>query len=135
MNAKKYLSVSLLCFITSVSFCEELLLPVYYGERFGYIDSQGKMVIEPIYISAGEFCEGFAKVAVYEADMSGHSVKWTFINADGEQLTSPKYEEVKSFCNGYARVCIGGLWGYIDKTGKQIIKCDFDDCWDFSEHR
>ena len=44
-----------------------------------------------------------------------------------------QYDYVGTFSEGLAQVKVGEKWGFIDKTGKQITPCLYDDARDFSE--
>ena len=44
-----------------------------------------------------------------------------------------KYDNVWSFSEGLARVKLNGKWGFIDKSGKEIIPCIYDEAWSSSE--
>lgn len=48
-------------------------------------------------------------------------------------MITPQYEDADSFSNDCAAVKQNGKWGYIDKTGKQIIACKYDVAMPFSE--
>lgn len=37
-----------------------------------------------------------------------------------------KYDDLSLFSEGYATVCKNGKWGYIDKTGQEVIPCKYD---------
>ena len=37
-----------------------------------------------------------------------------------------KYDQLSLFSEGYAAVCKNGKWGYIDKTGQEVIPCKYD---------
>ena len=37
-----------------------------------------------------------------------------------------KYDDLSLFSEGYAAVCKDGKWGYIDKTGQEVIPCQYD---------
>ncbi|WP_202898757.1 WG repeat-containing protein [Porphyromonas uenonis] len=37
-----------------------------------------------------------------------------------------KYDQLSLFSEGYAAVCKNGKWGYIDKTGREVIPCQYD---------
>lgn len=81
---------------------EVALYPVKDNEsgKFGYVDNNGKWVIEPKYTSASGFDPetGLAKVWTSNKD---HVVG--FINKKGELAIEDKYGHgTKSFCNGYA---------------------------------
>lgn len=60
-----------------------------------------------------------------------------FWDTNGNFVIKPVYQEAKSFRNGFAAVAkkIDGKlkWGFIDKKGKLIIACKFDDVGDFYE--
>ena len=43
------------------------------------------------------------------------------------------YDWVGDFNEGIAQVKLNDKYGYIDKTGKEIIPCKYDDAWNFSE--
>ena len=43
------------------------------------------------------------------------------------------FESVGNFSEGLACVKVDGKWGYIDKSGKQVIKCQYDWADNFSE--
>ncbi len=45
------------------------------------------------------------------------------------------FEYAEPFSEGFAAVDMGGKWGYIDKTGKLVIKHQFDRAAEFSEGR
>ncbi len=36
-----------------------------------------------------------------------------------------KYDQLSLFSEGYAAVCKNGKWGYIDKTGQEVIPCKY----------
>lgn len=54
------------------------------------------------------------------------------INENFVQLTPEfieaiqKYDQLSLFSEGYAAVCKDDKWGYIDKTGREVIPCKYD---------
>jgi hypothetical protein len=118
------------------------------GSRFmkhGYIDKKGNIVIQPEFEFANEFKEGLANVYI-------NGKGWGFINKEGKVVIDPaehEYNMRKSFFSeGLARVTISSRWakkpkngclyyryyyGYIDKSGKVVIRGDFSGAGDFSE--
>ncbi len=46
-----------------------------------------------------------------------------------DSLKQYEYDDVGTFSEGLAPVKVGGKWGFIDKTGKQIIPCLYDYAW------
>jgi hypothetical protein len=116
-----------------------------YGPHCGFIDLNGKVVIEPTWEEVRDFSEGIAQVkrggkwgwfdktgrlveptldsfplfyeglAAFERDG-----KWGFIDTKGTVVVKPEWDEVGSFNGGYAGVKRGGKWGGIDKTGRLV---------------
>ncbi len=103
------------------------LYPVQSGEKYGYIDEQGAMVIAPQFDEAGRFSEGYA--AVQNQDLYG------FVNKKGVLVIPCQYEEVQSFSEGKAAVKTDGKWGFINTEGNVIIDFQFAVCKPFSEGR
>lgn len=129
--------------------------PVKLGEKWGYKDSTGQLVIPPQFDKAGKFSEGLAEVKIGSKygyiDLNGRVVikpqfdrvwsfsegqarvkiddKSTYIDKTGKIL----FDEASSFCEGLARVKIGDKYGYIDKTGQLVIPPEFSKAWNFSE--
>lgn len=62
---------------------------VMLNGKWGFIDSTGKMVIEPQYEDARSFANGFAAVK--------KDGKWGFINTDGKMVIEPQFENAKDF--------------------------------------
>ena len=118
------------------------------------------------YQEAGELCEGMCKVSTlkldlmdlaYHSDYSEIAGTWGYIDENGNEIVSPQYIYANDFEDGIAIVCKGKwtidkkwvneyntgrywteeeLWGAIDKTGKEVIPCMFDEIknfWDTTE--
>lgn len=94
--------------------------------RYGYIDSHGKVSIQPIYAKAYNFSEGLARVNVGKA--AG------YINTEGELVIPYRYSSTSDFSEGMAAVMLayGGKYGYIDTTGKLRITPRYDHAMPFS---
>lgn len=93
--------------------------------KYGFINSKGDILVEPVYDDASEFSEGLACVAI--GDMYG------YIDQKGEIAIEPKFENAWSFHQGRAKIEIEDHYGYIDKTGKIIIEPQFPRAENFSE--
>ena len=118
------------------------------------------------YQEVGELCEGMCKVSTlkldlmdlaYHSDYSEIAGTWGYIDENGNEIVSPQYIYANDFEDGIAIVCKGKwtidkkwdneyntgrywteeeLWGAIDKTGKEVIPCMFDEIknfWDTTE--
>jgi hypothetical protein len=82
---------------------------------WGYIDTQGKFVVEPQFSYAQPFSEGLAAVR----DASG---RYGCIDHTGKYVITPQFDEAFAFSEGFAGVGVSNLFGYIDKRGAFIIK-------------
>jgi len=129
----------------------ENLAAVDIGNKCGFIDNKGKLVIEPKYDAQYEvksyfrlpnnepdenpaihfsiFSEGLAPVAV--GDPSG---LFGYIDKTGKFVIQPKFIAAHSFSQGLAAVRMGKKWGYINKLGNVVINPQFQAAGDFSEN-
>jgi hypothetical protein len=108
----------------------EGLAGVQIGEKWGFIDKTGKVVIEPTFEAVQKFSEGFAAVRL--------GCAWGFIDHVGVFAIKPQFRHATEFSDGLAAVdtagpasgdCphagIHGQLGYIDRTGKTVISPQF----------
>lgn len=93
--------------------------------KFGFIDTKGKIVIEPRFTSANCFSEALSAVEI--------DGKWGFIDKTGTIVIPIKYDFALSFSEGLALVKVGKLWGYVDGTGKFAIEPKYEEARSFSE--
>jgi hypothetical protein len=73
--------------------------PVKIGDSFGYINREGKILINPQFNEATIFREGLALVK-----SSTDDPKWGFINEEGKYVISPIYNQATVFSDGLAWV-------------------------------
>ena len=50
-----------------------------------------------------------------------------------KEIISFQYDYASSFKNGFARVRKKWKYGIIDKTGKEVVECIYDDIQNFNE--
>ena len=127
--------------------------------HWGYIDTLGKIIIEPRFDFADDFEEKFAV-----CKMNDH---WGVIGMDGKEVLPFKYSNISYFhgkwlvgvksptrlvfnSNGYERVTkryarqgvfsenrcqvqLDSLWGFIDEEGNEVIACQYKEVRAFSE--
>jgi hypothetical protein len=62
---------------------------VQLNGKYGFVDEQGKVVVEPRYDNARDFR---LKRAAIERDG-----KWGFLDPDGKEVIPPKYDSVGDF--------------------------------------
>ena len=79
---------------------------------WGYIDSNGEMVIEAKFHDAWNFHEGLAVV----------KMDWArgYIDTEGKYVIEPKYQYAGPFHDGKAKVMLDDVWEYIDHEGKKV---------------
>jgi hypothetical protein len=88
-----------------------------YCCRFGYINAEGRVVVEPQYWEAEDFSEGLAAVL-----MEG---RWGYIDKEGRTALGPKWVAAHSFSEGLAWVYEQGVgYGFIDRTGRMVFKLE-----------
>ena len=122
------------------------LYSVQIGDKYGYMDGSGHIVIHPIFAWAGGFSEDLALVQI-----PGKHLDRGFIDRTGKVLfrvnfpSDEQYNKsyaiptnVDLFHNGLALVEIRDqrlveFWGFIDRKGTLAIAADFEDAKRFSE--
>ncbi len=104
---------------------EQLLIPYYKGDKYGFIDKTGEVVIPFKYDCASSFSKGLAAVKL--------DGKWGRIDKTGEVVIPLKYDDALPFSEGLAKVRLDGKWGFIDKTGEVVIPFKYDKALSFSE--
>ena len=97
--------------------------------KYGYINTEGKLVIDCQYDFTDEFSEGLARVQ--------KNGKYGFIDKQGNVVIDFIYDEANNFSDGLALVRQGeewgkndkgkkvankGVWKYIDKEGKIVLE-------------
>jgi len=65
-------------------------------------------------------------------EKSERTRKWGFV-FDKKTIIKYKYDDADEFSSGLARVELNGVWGYIDKTGKEVIPLGYDFAYNFNE--
>lgn len=116
------------------SFNEGLVAMLNSNEKWGYYNTQGKIVIPFIYDSAEDFSEGVAVVSKGPYD----NAKYGYVDKQGKSVIPLSFDYASSFSEGLATVRKGsqekGKYGLIDKTGKLVVPYKFEGYIDsFSE--
>jgi len=115
MNFKIISLYLLLAIATSCSQpSADTLYPIVVNNKVGYIDSTGKVIIQPHFLSGEDFSEGLANVRLEGT--------YGYINATGEWAIAPQYDYAAPFSQGLAVVYLDGIAGCIDKKGVFIVK-------------
>ncbi len=103
------------------------LYPVRVNGKTGFIDKNGRLVINPQFELAGKFnlVEGMAWV--YFGKRCG------YIDETGKPAINAQFDVCDSFSDGLAGAGVGHQMGYIDKTGRFAINPQFDLAVAFSD--
>lgn len=91
--------------------------------KWGYIDTNGTVVIEPKYDGANSFSEGLAAV-----QLNG---KWGYIDTKGNTVISFTLQSTFAFSEGLAVYGNGLYYGYIDKAGKAVTPAIYSEASSF----
>ena len=89
-------------------------------KKVGMINTQGQLIIPPIYYELDHFENGLAKCVTTDG-LHG------FIDMSGNVVIKPFFEWAESFKKKYARVKSNGKYGIIDKQGDWIVEPKFED--------
>lgn len=98
---------------------KEGLAPVKLKGKYGFIDKTGKLVVAAKWAKTGEFSEGLAPVD------------------EGAPPAKPQGEAGTGLVRGFHVLiaAMQGKWGYVDKTGKVVVKPAFQEVRDFKKGR
>ena len=87
-------------------------------DKIGFINSDGKWIIEP----------QFDKARAMNLDLAPISIgkKWGFVDINGKIVIDPQFEDAETFAdNGLAPVK-AKKWGFVDKNGTLVIPAESD---------
>src|SRR2546421_7620448 len=94
-----------------------------YAPHCGFIDLNGKIVIEPKWEEVRDFSEGIGLVK--------RDGKWGWFDKAG-RLTEPSLDSFPFFHEGLTKLERGGKWGFMDTKGTVVIKPEWEDAGHFS---
>ena len=128
---------------------QEGLLPIQQDGKWGYINRSGEVVIKPQFDSAEPFAEGRAlvrypprKKPLKPGEKNAELVAGLgFIDHTGKvviELDNPLHLNGESFSEGLTKFWTwdpgkGNVYGYVDTTGKVVIKARFTDAYSFAD--
>jgi hypothetical protein len=105
------------------------LFQIHYGDKWGFMDRTGRVVIDPQFADVSDFFDGLAKVVV----RVGKDYKSCFIDENGKVAIPCAFDSAGDFSEGLAPVRIGRLWGYIDRSAKIVIAPQFQGAAEFRD--
>jgi hypothetical protein len=107
------------------------------SSKYGFIDKEGKIVIDARFAEASHFSDGLAAICI-ERPTGGPSGgdRWAYVDKSGRVRIDANFNEAGPFRNGVARVHVGGElrtemthmppvwrggeWWFIDDSGKKL---------------
>ena len=95
-------------------------------QRYGLLDSTGKVAVPVKYDEVGGFREGLCKLVL--------NGKTGFIDKTTKMVIPMKYDDAINFSEGLAAVKLNGKWGFIDTKGKEVIALQYEDAKYFQEN-
>ncbi len=96
------------------------------GEKTGYINHSGQIVIEPLFDYGGDFSAGLAAIAQDE--------KLFYIDAAGNiEIDIPDLTQAGDFVEGLAAISVGDQYGYIDLQGNFVTPPQFTYAGNFKD--
>ena len=99
---------------------DSVLFPVKVNEKWGFMNRQGELIVEPRFSRVGFFREGMIRVKL---GGKWESKEVTVVTDDffpSEYTTTHYYHQ-------------GGKWGFMDNTGRLVVKCRYDGIGYYSE--
>lgn len=140
------------------TFWQTPLLVIKKNDKFGYCDTNGRILIEPVFTEASGFREGYA--AVQKNDLYGYinktgKTKIDFVYTEASdfsenvaivqkdrkyflidysnKMLSARYDEIADFSEGMAIVKKNNLYGAINLNGQEIVKPVYEMMSDYAE--
>jgi hypothetical protein len=101
-----------------------------FNRKYGFIDNEGKIVIQAKYDFISLFHEGLARFWLDDGTDYG---LYGFIDKNGLVVIDPMPLILYDFANGLALAYDGKKFGYIDKKGELKIQLQFDSARTFSD--
>lgn len=103
------------------------MIRVFTGDRMGYYNLNGELVVPTTYEDARDFSEDVAAV------MNPRN-KWGFIDKQGNIVLDYQYKEAREFRYGYGRVArSNNEWGFIDKERVWLIEPVYKKVWPMND--
>ncbi|HEU0133555.1 MAG TPA: WG repeat-containing protein, partial [Allosphingosinicella sp.] len=100
------------------------LEPAQIGDKWGFVDETGKVVIPPRFDGARGFGEdGLAIVRV--AGPGRYERREGFIDKAGTFVVPARYEMLRPYGGGLAVFRRDGKWGAIDREGREVVPARF----------
>lgn len=108
------------------------LLPVKIKDKWGFINNEGKIIVNPQFDDINKPTEGLTPTGI-KVNENSNDLKWGFIDNEGKIVITPQFANAESFKEGKSLVYDGKKYGYIDQKGLYVINPQFEEAKSFSE--
>lgn len=102
--------------------------------KWGFIDADGKTIVEPTWdgIASREIS---GQLVAFSEGLCGvrKDGKWGYIDTRGNLAIPAQFDSAAPFIGGLGRVELGDQVGYINKTGRYVINPQFNQAGDFHD--
>ncbi|MFW5685866.1 MAG: WG repeat-containing protein, partial [Spirochaetota bacterium] len=114
-TARLVLALTLLAVAFSAT-AEDELFRILVDDRWGFMNADGEVVIEPRFDHAYRFRNGHTVVRQGDFDTG----KRAFMDAEGNLITGFTFDRAYHFAGGFATGVINGRWGFIRPDGTTL---------------
>lgn len=97
----------------------QTLQPIMKKNKWGYANSEGKILIKPEFEAAKDYSDGLAFI-----QFDG---KWGIINEIPAYVVKPIYDDIKNFEGDFAIVVKEGKYGIINKSARICLPAEYDE--------
>ena len=95
------------------------LFPIKKNKKWGLINSDGRIVQEPVYDAIGEFKE-FGYAIMQRNGWVG------MLNDEGQEVVPPQYGDVKALDRSLVSVMDKGVWKVLNMEGKTVLQPGYE---------
>lgn len=118
ITIKSIFVIAILLHKTSFSQEGEVLMPYLKGDKYGYANSKGQIVIEPKYDYVLLFEKGYALVRL--------NYKWGLIKETGHVIIEPIARQLSNFdSNNLTEITVENKSGVINTKGEWVVPCNY----------
>jgi hypothetical protein len=96
----------------------EGLAAVTIGNKYGFVNQKGELVIDALFDEESIFSEGKAAVAIDD--------EYIVIDTTGSKIYDQTFDWAEYYVNGLMAVEIGEKWGAVDEKGQFVIPAQYE---------
>ena len=97
-----------------------------FGNKWGFLKSDGVEIIDAEYTDVGTYTNGFVWASLGDFKDGKYYGKYGFLNIEGKRICPLIYDSVRDFNSGIAVVKLEGYYGIINSDGKEITPIQYD---------